>query len=86
MEDFKVGETLICKNSKPLQGNDIAPPLEEEVEYTVREVITCVCGSKHFNVGLKSEYNFITCYECKEELPRGKDIHWCHPSRFVTKT
>lgn len=79
---IKLGQVLICKNNQPLEGNTIAPPLTVDEKYTAKEVLICDCGQDHIDVGLKSKYNFITCYKSKTELPRGTKIHWCHPSRF----
>lgn len=83
-QEIENGNQIICKNILPLQGNTIAPPLTLEEEYEAKNVIVCDCGSKHIDVGLKSEYNYITCYECKEILPNS-EVHWCHPSRFDIK-
>ena len=88
---IKIGDKLIVLNKEPLPGNKIAPPLqiEEDVDggmklkqYEALEVFTCACGQTHINVGLTSVQNYISCYNCTEELPRGTEIHWCHPSRF----
>jgi hypothetical protein len=73
---------LKAKNIKPLEGNHIAPPLEMDKVYDNKEVFTCDCGQEHYDVGLTSIYNYVTCYKCKKELPKGHTIHWCHPSRF----
>jgi len=73
---------LKCVNIKPLTGNDVGPDLKDNVEYEAKEVYTCTCGQKHIDVGLKSNYNWIRCYNCQEELPRGREIHWAHPIRF----
>lgn len=48
----------------------------------IKEIILDAEGNQHLDVGLKSHLNYITSYETKEDLPRGKEIHWCHPSRF----
>ena len=84
--EIKKDDKLICKNNAKLPGNDVAPTLNLEEEYGAKDVITCTCGSKHVDVGLKSNYNFISCFECKEPLPDGNQIHWCHPSRFEVKS
>lgn len=86
MEDLKVADILIARNIEPLEGKTIAPPLTKDAEYVVEDIYTCKCGSKHLDMGLKSLHNFITCFECGEELPHGDEIHWCHPSRFEAKT
>lgn len=45
-----------------------------------------ISGNPHFDVGLKSEVNFVRSYETKDKLPHGDKFHWCHPSRFILKT
>ncbi len=66
----------------PLAGNKIAPPLELNKQYEVKETITCGCGKEHYDVGLASAYAYVSCHSCGEELRDGDKIHWCHPSRF----
>lgn len=83
--EFKVGDVVIAKNNKALPGNDRAPALELEKEYPVIEVILDSKGNQHLDVGLPSNLNYVTSHETGEELPRGNEIHWCHPSRFVLK-
>ncbi len=85
MNQFVVGAICIAENIEPLPGNKVAPPLEKDKEYIVKEIILDVQGNQHLDVGLVSEYNYITSYETKEELKRGDVIHWCHPSRFRLK-
>lgn len=85
LANAKVGDTIICKNDKKLAGNEVAPPLELEKEYPLKEIYTCQCGQEHFNVGLESNYNWVTCYKCGTQIPKGDLIHWCHPSRFTIK-
>lgn len=85
MELFEVGNSVICKNNKPLDGNDVAPPLKEDEDYPVKRIFLDKKGNQHLDVGLVSEYNFIRSYETEEELPDGDKIHWCHPSRFELK-
>lgn len=82
METIKTGDKLKAINNKPLQGNDVAPALIIGCEYPANKIHTCVCGQDHIDVGLKSKYNWITCYKCRKELPDGDKIHWCHPTRF----
>lgn len=73
---------LKCINNKPLEGNDIGPPLVLEQEYEVENVYQCSCGQDHYDVGLVSKYNWVSCYKCNEKIPKGDSIHWCHPNRF----
>jgi hypothetical protein len=81
-----IGQKVIAIMTDPLEGNKVAPPLVMGKEYEIKEVITCGCGKEHYDVGLASEYDFITCHSCREDLKRGDDIHWCHPSRFKPST
>ncbi len=80
----EVNDVLTCVNDKPLEGNDIAPPVKETDKYILKEIHTCKCGKEHFNVGLPLEVNYVRCYDCKEEMPITN--HWCHKSRFVKVT
>ncbi len=78
---IEINDKVICINSKVLQGNDVAPPLTESSTYEVIGIYTCACGKQHLNVDLPLNYNWVKCYDCKEELPMTN--HWCHPSRFT---
>jgi LEA14-like dessication related protein len=79
---FIIGQKVKCNNNKPLSGNDESPDLEIGKEYIIKNIILDKQGNQHLDVGLKSHLNYIRSYETKEELPNGKTIHWCHPSRF----
>lgn len=78
---IQINDTIKCENSKPLDGNDVAPKLTEGQHYKLIGIHTCQCGRQHYNVGLPLEVNWVKCYECKDELPDG--THWCHTSRFT---
>jgi hypothetical protein len=80
---MEVNDEVVCNNTKPLQGNDVAPPLNEGETYTIKEIHVCKCGKQHFNVGLPMEVNYVRCHACQEELPATN--HWAHPSRFTLK-
>lgn len=82
---MKVGDQITCVNIRPLEGNDVAPPLVDGKTYPLLQIIKDSAGNEHFDVGLESKYNYIRSYETKEELPTADKIHWCHPSRFVIK-
>jgi hypothetical protein len=73
---------LRCINADPLEGNVYGPALVKGNLYEVKEIIIDSKGHLHYDVGLKSVLNYVRSYETKEELPRGNEIHWCHPSRF----
>jgi len=79
---FKVGDAVVCINSKVLPKNEVGPALEEGKEYIVKGITDDVKGNQHLDVGLVSTLNYVTSYETREELPDGNKIHWCHPSRF----
>jgi hypothetical protein len=69
-------------NTAPMPGNKIAPPLTLGEAVRFRKMHICKCGERHYDVGLSSEVNSVTCYKCREELPDGDEIHWAHSSRF----
>lgn len=79
-----INDTLVCVNTLPLDGNEIAPPVIEGKEYPLKDIYTCSCGKEHYDVGLALEVNYVRCYDCKEEMPTR--THWCHPSRFIKKS
>lgn len=81
--NFTEGETLTCVYASPLPQNEIGPNLKLKSEYLLKKIVTDSKGNQHFDVGLKSWYNYITSYETGERLPNGDKIHWCHPSRFI---
>ena len=82
---FQVNDTVIAINNKPLEGLEIAPKLELEKEYSVKQIVLDSKGNQHLDVGLVSELNYVRSWETKEELPDGDKVHWCHPSRFKLK-
>lgn len=77
---IEVGNNLKCVNDKPLGTNTVGPAVAVDQSYNAQEVFTCGCGRQHINVGLPLILNYVTCYDCHEELPDTN--HWCHPSRF----
>jgi hypothetical protein len=79
---FNVGEEVPCINASPLFGNHIGPPLKKGEVYKIIAITLDNQGNQHLDVGLKSEFSFITSYETGEELKDGNKIHWCHPTRF----
>lgn len=79
----KTNDDMKCVNSLPLEGNTVAPPVVVGQNYLLQGIFFCKCGQEHFDMGLKSKYNYISCYKCKEPIPNGDSIHWCHPSRFI---
>jgi hypothetical protein len=79
------GDTLICVNDKVLGDNVIAPTLNVGDEYPAKKVFVCGCGQEHVDVGITSQYNYVRCYICKEDLPNSDSIHWCNSIRFEKK-
>ena len=79
---MQTGDKVIAKYIDPLPGNTIAPPLKMNESYEVKETHICGCGNQHIDVGLVSTVTYVSCYECKQELPDGDKKHWCHPVRF----
>lgn len=73
---------LKCIMTKPLQGNEVAPPLTIKEEYKLLNTYICNCGLEHYDVDLKSNYSYVSCRKCSEHLPNGDIIHWCSPERF----
>ena len=82
MADIRTDDRLKVINDDFLPGNDVKPPIKIGEEYICLGTYSCECGESHINIGLKSDYNYITCYKCQEELPQGDVVHWCHNSRF----
>lgn len=83
--EFKIGDTVVCNNILPLHKKKIAPPLRSGSTYEVRKIFIDSKGNQHLDVGLASEYEYISSFETGEHLPDGDSIHWCHPSRFLIK-
>ena len=69
-----------CINIAPMPGNDKAPDLVLNENYTILKEIICACGEHHYDVGLPLLINYVECFKCRQTLTG--DIHWCHSSRF----
>lgn len=82
-EIYTVGDKVRAINIHPFNGKDVAPPLIVQEDYLVRAITMDRKGYQHLDVGLLSEYNYITSQETGEELRNGDKIHWCNPSRFI---
>ena len=80
---FSVGDEVRAVNIKPYEKNGVAPPLIEQENYTIKSITIDSKNNQHLDVGLVSEYNYISSRETAEELRNGDTIHWCHPSRFI---
>ena len=81
---IKLNDEVTCNNAEPLKGNTIAPPLKLGADYSIKAIWFCRCNKPHYDVGLPLDVNYVTCVDCREELPL--TTHWCHPSRFTLKT
>jgi hypothetical protein len=79
---FHLGQVIRCIVTRALSESGIKPALTMAQEYKIEAATKCSCGELHIDVGLKSEYNYVRCYKCGEELPHGDKIHWCNSSRF----
>jgi hypothetical protein len=82
---MNIGDVVVCINNKCLRGNDVAPSLKEGQEYTIKDIIFDSKNNPHFDVGLPSNVNYVRSWDTEEKLPKGDEIHWCHPSRFKQK-
>lgn len=80
MNNLLVNDEIKCVNQNLLEGNSNGPDVKLGDIYPLKSIHTCSCGKQHYDVGLPLTLNYVTCYDCKEELP--DTTHWCHPSRF----
>lgn len=83
---MEIGIIVRIINDKPFPGKKIGPPIEKGQEYPIKDIYWEVSKGDspnylHLDLGLLSEYNFITSQDTGEELPNGDRIHWVHPSR-----
>ncbi len=82
----KPGDMLKVVKIVPFPGMKVAPSLKLGQELPLNQICLDGKGNEHFDVGLRSNYRYITSQETGEELPKGDEdplvIHWCHPSRF----
>jgi hypothetical protein len=79
---YEIGQTVTCKNAAPLPKKKIAPPVRVGASYVIKDIFVDSKGHQHIDIGLVSEYEYISSFETGEHLPNGDKIHWCHPSRF----
>lgn len=93
MQDkIKIGDIIKCVNASRLKGNNYRPEVVDEADYELVGIATCpICGQEHYDIGLISKLNFISCYTCKQAgkqtiIEGSKEIgsiHYCHPIRFI---
>lgn len=74
---------LRCINNGVLSASGKKPKLELNKVYQINNSCACGCGEIHYDVGIASPFNFIGCYKCDKELPKGDSIQWCNSSRFA---
>lgn len=82
MTKFVTGDHIRVIKDDPMPGNDKGPDILKGQEYPVEEIYICKCGEEHVDIGELSDFNIISCYKCREELPGGDVTQWCHSSRF----
>lgn len=80
-EIYEDGDDVEIINIDPLPGNTIAPPLKMGEKGKVKNITVDTAGNQHLDLGIISEYNYISSYETDEHLAGGDVIHWVHPSR-----
>lgn len=76
---------IVAINIDILSKSGIKPRLEQDKEYKLLNECVCKCGQIHYDIGLKSIYNFVSCYMCGQELPKSDTIHWANSIRFINK-
>lgn len=79
---FVIGQRVRCINPHPFPKKDIGPPLKYGETYIIKQIITTIGSHDHLDVGLVSDYTYISCLATEIKIPEGDKIHWCHPSRF----
>lgn len=80
---YEVDDIVKIINDAPLSGNSIAPPVTIGEEYSVKNIVLDSRNHQHLDLGLKSEYGYITSWETSEILPNSEEVHWVHPSRVI---
>lgn len=80
---YEIDDIVKVINDAPLPGNAVAPPVVIGEEYKIKNIVLDTRDNQHLDLGLKSEYNYITSWETKEDLPDGDNVHWIHPSRVI---
>ena len=82
VQKFTEGQQVIIRYTKPLPGNQIAPPVFVGDTYITKRVVNDSQGNQHVDLGIISRHNYVNSYETKEPLPNSDKIHWVHPSRL----
>lgn len=81
MEELKIGDTVKIISDDYLPGNDVKPPIHNGETYIIQDIYECKCGVRHLDLGLISQWSYISCHKCDERLLNGHAIHWCAPQR-----
>jgi hypothetical protein len=82
MENFKVGDRVVCVDNSDWRGYGKQPKLVLNREYIVYGVEFCtVCGQQTIDVGLLSGASFGRC-KCGNVSKHIDNIHWCGSWRF----
>lgn len=82
---FKVGDSVICINEKPLSKTGFGPELTLGKTYPVKKIYTEPAGFDHLDIGLITDFEVIRSLDTGVELPK-TGAAWCHPSRFNLAT
>lgn len=86
--EFKIGDTVVCENAKPLSKTGYGPDLIAGKQYEVKRIYTEYSEGmggpeyQHLDVGLITDFEIIRSLDTGTPLPLKDNIGWCHPSRF----
>ena len=82
MENFKVGDRVVCVDNSDWEGFGKHPKLLLNREYIVYGINRCgSCGVQILDVGLLVFSNWETC-NCGIREKKTDNIHWCGSWRF----
>jgi len=75
-------QSLKCVNDGMLAGSGYKPAVKTGENYSLENSCLCGCGQVHYDVGLVSKLNYVSCYKCGRNLPESDKIHWANSTRF----
>jgi hypothetical protein len=78
---YEIDDEVVIINDAPLSGNTIAPLVVIGEKHKVLNIVLDGKNNQHLDLGLISDYNWITSWETGEELPNGDKVHWVSPHR-----
>jgi hypothetical protein len=82
MENFKVGDRVVCVDNSDWSGMNDCPKLVLNREYIVYGIKRCGgCGCQDLDVGLFAFANWATC-NCGIREKKTDSTHWCGSWRF----